>query len=464
MSQALVIFSLLLVAILAALAGAGATYLRLHRRISELSEKNTELKTTLEMERVAQTDKLASLDQAQTQARTQLTETFGHLSSQALKHNNEEFLKLAQENLKQFQTKAEGELTQKEQAIENLIKPIKDALEKTEKQIRVMEHERKEAYGALTHHLETMTQTQQALQGETRNLVQALRRPEVRGQWGEMTLKRLAELAGMVEHCDFYEQEHTQTADGAMRPDMIVRMPGGREIVVDVKTPLDAYLSAIEAADDTEREAHLIRHTKNVRKRVQELAAKGYWNQFKNSPDFVVLFIPGDQFLSAALDNDHALLEDAMQQKVILATPTSFVALLRAVAYGWRQESLAENAEHIREVGEELYGRLATFAEHLGKMGKNLNTTTQHYNKAVASFDTRVLPSARKFTEMGISTKKTVEHLDQIETAARTIEGQETASTREPESNQEPTHETTHEPAHKPKSLSTEDRIKKALS
>jgi DNA recombination protein RmuC len=422
MSQTLFIFSLMLVALLAAIAGGWVTYLRMHRRISELSEKNTELKTTLEMERSAQSDKLASLEKAQELARSQLTEAFGNLSSQALKHNNEEFLKLAQENLKQFQIKAQGDLSQKEQAIENLIKPIKDALEKTEKQIRVMEHERKEAYGALTHHLETMTLTQQALQGETRNLVNALRRPEVRGQWGEMTLKRLAELAGMVEHCDFYEQEHTQTEDGAMRPDMIVRMPGGREIVVDVKTPLDAYLSAVEASDEKEREAHLVRHSKNVRKRVQELATKAYWNQFKNSPDFVVLFIPGDQFLSAALDIDHALLEDAMQQKVILATPTSFVALLRAVAYGWRQESLAENAEHIRQVGEELYGRLATFADHLGKTGKSLNSSVQHFNKAVASFDTRILPSARKFTEMGIATKKTVEGIDQIETAPRSLE------------------------------------------
>ena len=422
------IFILLLVAIFSAGVGGWIIYFRLHRRIAALSEKNTELKTTLEMERAAQTDKLASLKQAQELARSQLTETFGHLSSQALKQNNEEFLKLAQENLKQFQNKAQGEFAQKEQAIDNLIKPIKAALEKTEKQIHSMEHERKEAYGALTQHLEAMTQTQQALQGETRNLVKALRRPEVRGQWGEMTLKRLAELAGMVEHCDFYEQEHTQTEDGAMRPDMIVRMPGGREIVVDVKTPLDAYLSAVEATDEKEREVHLARHTKNVRKRVQELATKGYWNQFKNSPEFVVLFIPGDQFLSAALDNDYSLLEDAMQQKVILATPTSFVALLRAVAYGWRQESLAENAQHIREVGEDLYARLATFAEHLGKVGKNLNNSVQHYNKAVASFDTRVLPGARKFTEMGISSKKTVENIDQVETTTRNIEIQSITS------------------------------------
>ena len=418
MSQTTIIITIVLVALLAALLGGVVTYLRLQRRISLLSEKNTELNTTLELERKSHAEKLETLDQA----RAQLSETFGHLSSQALKHNSEEFLKLAQENLKQFQTKAQGDLSQKEQAIENLVKPIKEALDKTEKQIRLMENERKEAYGSLTRHLETMAETQQALQGETRNLVKALSRPEVRGQWGEMTLKRLAELAGMVEHCDFYEQEHTNTEDGAMRPDMIVRMPGNRELVVDVKTPLDAYLSAIEATNDTERDAHLARHSKNVRKRVSELASKAYWTQFTNSPDFVVLFIPGDQFLSAALDNDHSLLEDAMQQKVILATPTSFVALLRAVAYGWRQESLAKNAEHIRQVGEELYARLGTFAEHLGKLGRSINSSVQHYNKAVSSFDSRVLPSARKFSEMGLSAKKEVEGLEQIELATRDVE------------------------------------------
>ena len=418
MEQGNVIFYLILVGAVAAMAGAWLTWLRLNGRIATLSQRNAELNTTLELERRTHVEKLEALEQA----RTQLSETFGNLSSQALKHNSEEFLKLAQENLKQFHTKAQGDLSQKEQAIENLLKPIKDALNKTEQQIRAMEHERKEAYGSLTKHLETMAQTQQALQGETRNLVKALSRPEVRGQWGEMTLKRLAELAGMVEHCDFYEQEHTNTEDGAMRPDMIVRMPGDREIIVDVKTPLDAYLSAVEATNDAERETHLIRHTKNVRKRVQELASKGYWNQFTHSPDFVVLFIPGDQFLSTALDHDHKLLEDAMQQKVILATPTSFVALLRAVAYGWRQESLTSNAEQIRQVGEELYGRLGTFADHLGKVGKSLNTSVQHFNKAVSSFDSRVIPSVRKFSEMGISAKKEVEGLEQIELATRDVE------------------------------------------
>lgn len=393
-------------------------YFRAQKRISVLQGENTSLQVTLDMERKAAAEKQAAVEAA----RSQLTDTFTALSSQALKHNSEEFLKLAQENLKQFQIKAQGDLTEKEKAIENLVKPIKETLEKTEKQIRLMEHERKEAYGALTQHLHSMAQTQQALQGETRNLVKALSRPEVRGQWGELTLRRLAELAGMVEHCDFFEQEHTQTETGAQRPDMIVRMPGSREIVVDVKTPLDAYLRAIEASDDDTRSKELERHTRNIRERIRELASKAYWNQFKHSPEFVVLFIPGDQFLSSALDQDHSILENAMQQKVILATPTSLVALLRAIAYGWRQEALTENAEYIRQIGEELYGRLSTFAEHLSKLGKSLAGSVQHYNKAVGSFDSRIVPSAKKFAEMGVSANKEVDRVEQIETTTRSLE------------------------------------------
>ena len=237
-----------------------------------------------------------------------------------------------------------------------------------------------------------------------------------------MTLRRLAELAGMVEYCDFFEQEHTKTEQGDIRPDMIVRMPGGREIVVDVKTPLDAYLSAVEAADDEARNNHLQHHARKVRERVKELASKAYWSQFKNAPDFVVLFIPGDQFLSAALDIDRNLLEYSLQQKVVLATPTSFVALLRAVAYGWRQESLAENAEQIRHIGEELYSRLATFSDHLAKLGKSLGSSVESYNKAVGSFDARILPSARKFTDLGLSAKKELGNLEQIEKGVKTLE------------------------------------------
>lgn len=419
-------------AVISLLIGALGVYMRSQLKLALLREKHAALQATLESERHAATERISELEKA----REKLAETFGALSNEALKANSVEFLKLAQENLKQFQLQAQNELTQKEKSFESLVNPIKETLEKTEKQIRQMEHERKEAHGALTHHLQSMLEAQQALQGETRNLVNALRRPEVRGQWGELTLRRLAELAGMVEHCDFYEQEHTTTKDGALRPDMIVRMPGGREIVVDVKTPLDAYISAVEASDETLRTQHLQRHTKNVRERVRELSSKAYWSQFKHSPDFVVLFIPGEQFLSAALDNDAELLEFAMQQKVILATPTSLVALMRAIAYGWRQESLAENAEQIREIGAELYHRLATFTDHLNKIGKSLNTSVQHFNKAVGSLDTRILPSARKFAELGISAEKPIESLTQIETTTRSVE----SATEQEEKKSDPVH------------------------
>jgi len=403
---------------IAAVLGSLITYIYLQRKVSSLREKNTELSTRIEVEQINNNEKIVALEKA----RAQLSETFTALSSQALKNNNEEFLKLAQENLKQYQSQAVNELDKKEKAIEHLLNPIKESLSKTEQQIQNIEKERKESYGALHKHLESMAQTQSTLQDETRKLVTALRRPEVRGQWGEMTLKRLAELAGMVEHCDFYEQEQVRTDEGALRPDMIVRMPDGREIVVDVKTPLDAYISAIEAVDDNERQVHLKRHTQNVKQRINELADKAYWNQFKNAPDFVVLFIPGDQFLSAALDQEPAILENALARQVILATPTSLVALLRAVGYGWRQEQLAENAEHIKTVGEELYGRLQTFTEHLQKVGRSLDTGLKHYNSAVGSFDSRVLPSARKFNEMGIAADKKIKQPNQIETAVRQIE------------------------------------------
>jgi DNA recombination protein RmuC len=410
--------NIIIVGIVAFIFGALVVFIVLGRKTSALREQNTKLEILHEAEKKSNEDKIRTL----TETREQLSNTFAMLSTEALNRNNESFLKLAQENLKQHQIKSEHELEKKEKSFENLIKPIKEALDKTEQQIHNIEKERKEAYGSLTQHLEQMAQTQKSLHSETRNLVQALRRPEVRGQWGEMTLKRLAELAGMVEHCDFYEQESITTEDGALRPDMIVRMPDGREIVVDAKTPLDAYLSAIEAGDEETKAKELARHARNVRNRVRELASKAYWKQFKNTPDFVVLFIPGEQFLYTALDLDRDLLEEALRQKVILSTPTSFVALLRAVAYGWRQETLAENAEHIRHIGEDLYHRLVVFSDYLQKVGKSLDSSVSHFNKAVGSFDARILPSARKFTDMGISAKKELDTVEQIEKTTRAVE------------------------------------------
>ena len=344
---------------------------------------------------------------------------FASLSTEALQKNHQAFINLAIENLGKFQRGAEASLQQREQSVENMVKPIREALDKTERQAQLMEKIRHQAYGALSQQIKTLAESQKHLQGETRNLVQALRRPEVRGQWGEITLKRLVELAGMVEHCDFYEQEHTSSGDIAIRPDMIIRMPGNREVVIDVKTPLDAYLSAAEATDENHRIAFLRRHMINVRQRVKELSSKNYWGQFKKTPDFVILFIPGDQFLSAALDQDHNLLEYAMSQKVILSTPTSLVALLRAIAYGWRQELLTENAEKIRVLGEEMYQRLATFSEHLSKVGRSLDSSVGHYNRAVGSFQSNLIPGASKFAEMGIKARKEIETPEQSEKSAR---------------------------------------------
>ncbi len=407
--------------LLGAANGAVVAAVFINRRLGRMRDECTRLSTELEFERKSSAGQQALHEQLN----RQFKDIFNAMAADALKDNNTQFLRLAKENLEKLHIKAEGELEKREKAIENLVKPISDALEKTEKQVRKMEADRQQAHGALSKHLETIAESHRTLQGETRNLVQALRRPEVRGQWGELTLKRLAELAGMVEHCDFYEQESVQTDEGKQRPDMVVRMPDKREIIVDAKTPLDAYLSAVEASDDAERTQLLERHARNVRARVKELASKSYWKQFKYSPDFVVLFIPGDQFLSAALDIDHALIEDALSQQVILATPTSFVALLRAVAYGWRQETLAENAEAIREVGQEMFARLTTFAEHLSRLGRSLDNSVDAYNKAVGSYDTRILPGARKFTEMGVAAKKEAPKLEQIERSTRQVEARE---------------------------------------
>lgn len=383
----------------------------------QLREENVRLNATLESER-SHLD--TQLEHARSENREQIQQLVQELSSSALKNNSDSFLKLAQESLSKHHTQSDGELKQRQQAIAALLQPIRSTLEKSEKQLREIEKERKEQYGALSHHLESITLTQQQLQQETRNLVQALRRPEVRGQWGELTLKRLAELAGMVEHADFIEQEQTEGESGLLRPDMVIHLPDQRAIIVDAKTPLDAYISATEAVTDEERLQHLQHHARNVRKRVKELAAKSYWSQFEESPDFVVLFIPGDQFLSSALEQEHTLLEDALREKVILATPTSLVALLRAVAFGWKQQEVARNAETIREVGVQLYDRLATFSTHLTKVGRSLGSGVDAFNKAVGSLERTVLPGARRFTEMGIHPRKELTEPAPIEKLTRT--------------------------------------------
>ncbi len=366
------------------------------RRVHEKEIQN--LYDTIKKERHIAQQQINSLKEAE----EAMTKHFKALSGDVLRHNSEEFRKQASNSFKQQQENTE-------QSISGLIKPITEALKKTEEQIQAIEKSRHEAFGSLSSQIRLVHESSQQLQSETRNLVTALRRPEVRGKWGELTLKRLVELAGMVEHCDFVEQESGIEEGRVSRPDMIVRMPDQRELIVDAKTPLDAYLSAMEAQDAEQRQQFLVQHARNMRKRVDELSRKAYWSQFKNSPDYVVLFIPGEQFLTAALEQDSRLLEDALQNRVVLSTPTTIIALLRAVAFGWRQVTVAENAEKIQKLGEELYKRVTTFIEHLDRVGKNLHGSVDAYNKAIGSLERQVLPGMRKFEELGIQSKKQLE-------------------------------------------------------
>jgi DNA recombination protein RmuC len=354
-------------------------------------------------------------------AMERLRSGFDNLAGDALRDNNEVFLQLARQTLSQQQEAARRDLGEREKAVEAMLGPVREALARTHEQMGRIEKERAEAFGALRSSIESVTLGQLALQKETRSLVTALRRPEVRGRWGEMTLRRLAELAGMVEHCDFIEQAHVAGEERSFRPDMIVNMPDGRQLVVDVKTPLDAYLSASEAATDEERAVAIKRHAQAVQERVRQLAQKAYWAQFERSPDFVVLFIPGDQFLTAAVGEIPSLLEDAIRQDVIIATPSSFVALLKAVAYGWRQNQLAENAVKIQGLGEDLYKRLATFTTHLSKVGRALGQGVESYNNAVGSLERQVLPGARKFTELGLRPSREIPEPAAVDKLARDL-------------------------------------------
>ena len=408
---------LIILLIISALLGALIVFIFRGRKIRKLVAENAELAMTLSLEKQA----IERFDDILDHTHNQLANTFNQLSSEALNRNNDSFLKLAEENLKRHQSEASAELQSREKAIEQLIKPINDALLNTSKQIRDIEKERKESYGNLRSTIEQMAQGQQSLQQETQNLVQALRRPEVRGQWGEMTLRRLAELSGMVAHCDFFEQTHTVTETGSIRPDMIVRLPENREIIVDAKTPLDAYLSAMQTSDDQVRAQELKRHALIIRQRVKELAAKNYWAEFSQSPEFVVLFIPGEHFLSAALERDQKLLEDAIQQNIILATPTNFIALLRTISYGWKQQALADNAIEIRELGETLYKRLNVFTSHLAKLGSNLSNTVDSFNKTVGSLERQVIPSGKRFLDMGIRAKDEINSVPEIMTQIRDV-------------------------------------------
>ena len=353
------------------------------------------------------------------QARHELAEAFQALSGEALRQNNEAFLNLARTSFQTLHAEAKGDLAQRQQAIDELVKPLMESLHRYDEQIRHIEQSRQTAYGGLDQHLKSLAETQQRLQQETQNLVSALRAPSVRGRWGEITLKRVAELAGMVAHCDFIEQESVSSDDGRLRPDMVVQLHGGRQIIVDAKTVLAGYLEAHEASDEERRVEGLRRHAAQVRSRMNELSLKAYWSQFEQAPEFVVLFLPGEQFLGAALEQDPRLIEDGFAQGVVLATPTTLMALLRAVAYGWRQERLTAHAEEAGRLGKDLYERMAVLAEHLNDVGQALGKSVLAYNKAVSSLETRILPAARRFKELGVSSEKEIPSLGPVELVSR---------------------------------------------
>ena len=365
--------------------------------LAALRQDRATLQTRLEEERKASQEKQEMLHDAQ----ARLSDAFKALSADALRSNNEAFLGLARATLEKFQEGARSDLEKRQTAIDQLVKPVHETLGKFDLKMGDLEKARLEAYVGLTQQVRGLALTQDMLQRETSNLVKALGSPGVRGRWGEVQLRRVVEIAGMLQHCDFEQQVHQAGENGALRPDMIVRLPGGRSVVVDAKTPLTAYLEAIGAPDEATRKLRMAEHARSVRDHMVSLGKKAYWEQFQPAPEFVVLFLPGENFYSAALEQEPALIEKLTpENRVVLATPTTLIALLHAFAYGWRQEALAENAQEISALGRELHERLVIMTDHFGKVGSSLAGAVENYNKTLNSLDARVLVSARKFQEL----------------------------------------------------------------
>lgn len=390
--------------------------------VATLKAREAELITIIKKERQQAQQQLEVLSQA----KKELSDAFKALSSEALQSNNESFLKLAKANLEKFQATATGDLEKRQQAIDALVKPIEKSLGQVDTKLQDIEKSRIEAYAGLTEQVEGLKSTHKDLRSETANLVKALRRPDVRGRWGEIQLKRVVELAGMLDHCDFFEQKTIHTDDGQLRPDLTVQLPGKKNVVVDSKAPLSAYLEAIEETDESVRLAKLKNHARLVREHMQALGKKSYFSQFDHAPEFVVLFLPGEVFFSAALEHDPKLIEMGVEQNVIIATPTTLIALLRAVAYGWRQERLAQNSKEISDLGKELYKRLAQMGDYLAKVGKGLESATKAYNSAIGSIEGRVLVTARKFDDLHVTASgKDLDVLPLVEQAPRALQAPE---------------------------------------
>lgn len=382
----------------------GADILALRAEGARIATLNAQLSTRLEAERTAH---------------ERLANEFKALSAEALTRNNESFLKLAQATLEKYQEGAKGDLAARQQAVESLVKPLKESLEKVDAKIGEIEKARAGAYGQLSEQLKSLGTAQTSLQAEAAKLATALRSSTTAGTWGELQLRRVVEMSGMSAYCDFTEQ--SSASGGTFRADLVVRLPGGQQIVIDAKAPNDAYREAANASDETVRAAKLAEHAAKVRGHIDALGAKNYWEQFQPSPEFVVLFLPGDQFLSGALQSDPSLIDRAIGKKVLLATPATLIALLKAAAYGWRQESVSRNAEAIASLGRELHDRVATFAEHIENIGSGLKSALGHYNKAVGSYGGALLPGARKLAELGAKGTKELPAPDPIEIVPREV-------------------------------------------
>jgi DNA recombination protein RmuC len=383
------------------------------RRLTELESLRSQLESSLAAERATAAEKIAAL----TEAHTQLTNSFKALASDALRSNNQSFLELARESFGKLQQQATADLGQRQQAIDAMVKPIRESLDKVDHKIGEMEKTRSEAYGKLSEQLQSLGTAQTQLQAEAAKLSVALRSTTTAGTWGELQLRRVVEMAGMTSYCDFLEQESSNDR----RADMVVRLPGGQQIVVDAKAPNDAYREAVNASDEAVRSARLTEHAAKVRTHIDALGAKNYWEQFQPSPEFVILFLPGDQFLAGALQADPTLIDRAIARKVLLATPATLIALLKAAAYGWRQEDVSKNAQVIANLGRELHDRIATFAEHLENVGSALKSAVAHYNRALGSYETNLLSGARKLSELGAKGAKDIPEPDPIEAAPRDL-------------------------------------------
>jgi DNA recombination protein RmuC len=422
----------------------GATRLDLERRaagldgtVGELKKQNEALQQSarVSQQRIEDEQKLraAAEKDAESQranlleqrhlldeAQHKLRDAFQALAGEALKASSDQFMELAKAKFESLQKEAEGDLEHRKQAIQSMVNPLETALKDLRSEVSRVESARQEAYGSLRSEVQLLATTNRELREETGSLVNSLKQPQVKGRWGELTLRRVVELAGMSPHCDFLEQHSVDTEEGRLRPDLIVNLPGGSQIVVDVKVPLHAFFKAVNAQSDAEYREAMLQHAALVREHIKGLSGKEYWRQFEPTPEFVVLFVPGESFFSAALEQDRTLIEDAIDKRVVLASPTTLIALLRAVAYGWKQQLVAENAEKIKDLGRELYERVVTFAEHLSEIAKGLERANKAYNSAVASFDSRLIPSARKLREMGIGSEE-VPQIEPVEIFPRPL-------------------------------------------